>query len=419
MTLIFVILFFLTLSAFFSGSEIAFVSASKLGVEIKRGEGSRRGSILGRFYDHPEDFLGTMLVGNNIALVVLTYFMTVALTPFIETWITNEAFLLFINTIIITLLVLVFGEYLPKTLFRLFANESLFALAYPLKFFKIMLKAPTYVMLGATNIIMRLFVKSPDKELTAALTRKDLHHYIEETLSDFNEDIDKEIFTNALNLNQLKVRDCFVPRTEIIHMDNSGSVEELIDLFKETRVSRILISEGDIENIIGYIHHQQLLDNPKNLKKLVLDIPYVPEAMNARDLMLAFINENTNIACVVNEFGGTAGIITLEDILEEIFGEIEDEHDTETNLAQKISDTEYLFSGRLEIDYLNETYDILNLPEGEYHTLSGYIVMTSGNIPENEGDLIEIDGYQFIIEKLSDTKIEEVRVIKLAEPEED
>lgn len=417
MTLILVILIFLALSAFFSGSEIAFVSASKLGVEIKRGEGSRRGSILGKFYDRPDDFLGSMLVGNNIALVVLTYFMTELLTPLFEGWITNGPLLLLINTLLITLLVLLFGEYLPKTMFRLFANESLFMFAYPLKFFKVLLKIPTYMMLGATNTIMRLFVKSPDKELTAALTRNDLHHYIEETLSNFNEDIDKEIFTNALNLNQLKVRDCFVPRTEVIHMDLTGTVDELIEMFKETQVSRILISDGDIENIVGYIHHQQLLNNPKTIKRLILDIPYVPEAMSARDLMLAFINENTNIACVVNEFGGTAGIITLEDILEEIFGEIEDEHDIEENVEEKISDNQYLFSGRLEVDYLNEAYDIVDLPEGEYHTLSGYIVMTAGYIPEKEGDMIEIDGYQFIIEKLSDTKIEEVRVIKMTASE--
>jgi len=392
---------------------MAFVSASKLGVEIKRNEGSRRGAILGKFYDRPDDFLGSMLVGNNIALVIFTYFMTQLLSPWFVGWFGDGPVLLLVNTLIITLVVLVFGEYLPKTMFRLFANESLFFLAYPLRFSKALLKIPTYFMLGATNMIMRLFVKSPDKELTDALTRNDLHHYIEETLSDFNEDIDKEIFTNALNLNQLKVRDCFVPRTELIHMDATGSVDELIALFKESRLSRILISDGDIENIVGYIHHQQLLENPKNLKKLILDIPYVPEAMNARDLMLAFINENTNIACVVNEFGGTAGIITLEDILEEIFGEIEDEHDVEENIEQMVSPTEFLFSGRLEIDYLNETYEHIEFPEGEYHTLSGYLVMTSGNIPEKEGEVIEQDGYQFIIEKLSDTKIEEIRVKKV------
>jgi len=410
--LVLIIFIFLALSAFFSGSEIAFVSASKLSVEIKRDEGSRQGAILGDFYDKPEDFLGTMLVGNNIALVILTYFMTELLEPIIAIYVNNQGLLLLINTLLITVLVLLFGEFLPKTVFRLFANEALFYLAYPLKFFKMFLKIPTIVMLGVTNIIMRFFIKSADKRLTEALTRTDLHHYIDETVSDFNEDIDKEIFTNALNLNQLKVRDCLVPRPEIIHMDISASVEELVDLFKKTKVSRILISDGDVEQIEGYIHHQHLLSNPVSIKSQVLDIPYVPETMNARDLMLEFINENTNIACVVDEFGGTAGIITLEDILEEIFGEIEDEHDVEAFIEIKVSENEYLLSGRLEISYINETFDSINLPEGEYHTLSGYIVMSSGKIPENEGDVVEMEGFTFIIEKLSDTKIETVRLIK-------
>lgn len=418
MTLFLLILLFLILSAFFSGSEMAFVSASKLGVEIKREEGSKKGAILGKFYDRPDDFLGTMLVGNNISLVILTTLATQLLQPLFVNSLGDGLVFLLVSTLIITLVVLVFGEYLPKTLFRLFANESLFLFAYPLKFFKYLLKIPTWLMLGATNQIMKLFVKSSDKSLTEALSRTDLHHYIEETVGDFNKDIDKEIFTNALNLNQLKVRDCLVPRMEIIHIDKSESTEELIKLFKETRVSRILISDGDVENIIGYIHHQQLLDQPKSFSKLILDIPFVPEAMNARDLMLAFISQNTNIACVVDEFGGTAGIITLEDILEEIFGEIEDEHDAEEYVERTIGPSEFIFSGRLEIDHLNEQYEVLDLPEGEYHTLSGYLVMTSGKIPEAEGDEIEMDGYRFIIEKLSETKIELVRVIKLEIPEE-
>ena len=412
MTVFLIIILSLALSAFFSGSEIAFVSANKLGVEIKREEGSRRGRILGRFFDKPEGFLGTMLVGNNIALVILTYSITTLLRPVFEPIIPGPLMVTLFITFLITILVLIFGEYLPKTLFRLYANEVLYSMAYPLKFFKVLLKIPTWTMLGLTNQLMRPFVKSPDKSLSDALSRSDLHHYIEESVSDFNKDIDKEIFTNALNLNQLKVRDCLVPRPEIIHIDKTEKTEDLIELFKETKVSRILISDGEVENIIGYIHHQQLLDQPKTFNKLILDIPFVPEAMNARDLMLAFINENTNIACVVDEFGSIAGIITLEDILEEIFGEIEDEHDAEDHVEIAISDREYLFSGRLEIDQLNETYPALNFPEGEYHTLSGYIVMTSGKIPEQTGEIIEMDDYRFVIEKLSDTKIELVRVFK-------
>ncbi len=404
------IFFFLILSAFFSGSEIAFVSANKLGIEIKREEGSRRGKILGAFFDKPDDFLGAMLVGNNIALVIFTYFCAELLSPFISQIFSGEAAVGVAITIITTLIVLIFGEYLPKTIFRLFANEALYMLAFPLQLFKSILKVPTWLMIKFTNLIMSAFLKSPNKSLTEALTRTDLVHYISETISDFNEDIDKEIFTNALNLNQMKVRDCMVPRPEIIHFDQADSLDELKDLFLSTQVSRILIVDGDVERINGYIHHQQLLTNPKSLKRLILDIPFVPEAMNARDLMMKFINENHNIACVVDEFGSTAGIITLEDILEEIFGEIEDEHDVEDMIDRQINETEFLFSGRLEIDYINETYERLNIPLGEYHTLSGYLVMSSGKIPETEGEVIIQNGYEFIIEQLSDTKIETLRV---------
>ena len=419
-TLIFFILLFLALSAFFSGSEIAFVSANKLGIEIRREDGTRRGSILGRFFDQPDDFLGTMLVGNNISLVILTTVMTQFLRPLFSDWMMPDGYgFMLLSTLIITVVVLIFGEYLPKTVFRLYANQALFTLAYPLKFFKYLLKGPTWIMMGVTNQLMKVVFRSKDQSLTEALSRTDLHHYIEETVGDFNEDIDKEIFTNALNLNQLKVRDCLVPRPEIIHIDKSENTDDLISLFKQTKVSRILISDGDIENVIGYIHHQQLLDQPSSFQKLILDIPFVPEAMNARDLMLAFINQNTNIACVVDEFGGIAGIITLEDILEEISGEIEDEHDQEDHIEKVISENEFLFSGRLEIDHINETYDSLDIPKGEYHTLSGYIVMTSGSIPEMEGDIVDMDAYQFIIEKLSDTKIELVRIIKKEDTKEE
>ncbi len=408
--LIFFIILFLLLSAFFSGSEIAFVSANKLNVEIKRNKGSRRGTILGQFFDKPQDFLGSMLVGNNIALVVFTYLMTLVMTPLFRLFVESEIVILIINIFIITMVVLIFGEYLPKTLFRLYANEVLYWLSYPLKFFKIILKAPTWLMIKLTNLMLRWFIKSPGENINIALNRLDLQNYIEDTVTSFNEEIDQEIFTNALNLNQMKVRDCMVPRNEIIHIDKSESLDDLMKLFKETNVSRVLVADRDIDNIIGYIHHQNLLASPKSIKSEIMDIILVPEAMNARDMMFQFIKENMNIACVVDEFGGTAGVITLEDVLEEIFGEIEDEYDVEDYIEKQISESEYLFSGRLEIDDLNDKYDNLSFPEGEYQTLSGYLVMTSGKIPEKEGEEWELDNYRFVIEKLSDTKIEVVRV---------
>ncbi len=413
--LLLIIFIFLVLSAFFSGSEIAFLSASKLGVEIKRDKGSKRGAILASFYDKPKWFIATMLVGNNIALVVFTYFMTKWLEPSIIGFF-GEGISLLLITLIITVVVLIFGEFLPKTFFRLYANDVLYFLAFPLLFFKALLSLPTWITTKFTDVILKYIFRKPIDTTDLALTRMDLEDYIEDTLDDENENVDKDILTNALNLHNLKVRDCMIPRTEITEIDIKSSIEELKNTFKLSGYSRILISDGDIENILGYVHHQQLLENPDSVERLVLDIPFVPEAMNVKDLMLRFIKNGTNISCVVDEFGGTAGIITLEDILEEIFGEIADEHDDEEFVELAISDNEYLFSGRLEIDYLNEKYETLKLPEGDYQTLSGYIVMTSGNIPE-EGAEIELDGFKFILDMVSDTKIETVRVIKLV-PEE-
>lgn len=416
--LILSIIIFLLLSAFFSGSEIAFVSANKLGIEVMKNKKSRRGNILAKFYEKPSEFLGTMLVGNNIALVIFTILMTQLIEPVLKPVIgQGGATLLLVVTLIITAIVLLFGEFLPKTLFRLFSNDMLIALAYPLRIFKWALAIPTWMMTVLSDALLKYVLRQPTDQVENALTRVDLEHFINDKISE-EEDIDKEILTNALNLRQTKVRDCMIPRTEIVHTEKASSIEDVLRTFKESRLSRVIITDGGIENVVGYIHHQQLLDNPKSIKKLIMPISYVPEAMNVQSLMYNFIKDETTIACVVDEFGGTAGLITLEDILEEIFGEIEDEHDIEDNLEKKISEDEFVFAGRLEIDYLNEKYASLNFPEGEYHTLSGYIVMTSGSIPEEKAK-IQMDGFDFILEEVSETKIEVVRVIKLYEIEEE
>lgn len=409
----------LLLSGLFSGSEMAFVSANKLGIEVMRNKGHRRGAILARFYDDPKAFLGTMLVGNNIALVVFTIFMGQVIEPALipicgDSTVTS----LLVVTLVTTLVVLVFGEFLPKTIFRLYANELLFKLAYPLRIFKWILSVPTAFMTGLSNFLLKTIFKVPVENADNVLTRIDLEHFINDTISE-EETIDKEILTNALNLSQVKVRDCMVPRLEIISIDQQSTLQEVIAEFKTSNLSRLLVTDGDIENVVGYIHHQQLISNPSNIKSLLLPISYVPEAMNVQELMLTFIKQGSNIACVVDEFGGTAGLITLEDILEEIFGEIEDEHDAEGPVEEVISDTEFIFSGRLEIDYLNEKYERLSIPEGEYHTLSGYLVMTAGNIPDAADEII-LDGYKYIIETVGETRIESIRVIKLEEtPEEE
>ncbi len=414
-TLVLLIIFFLLLSALFSGSEIAFVSSSKLRVELKRKGGGRRGKILARFFDKPAQFIGTMLVGNNIALVVFTLLLKQLLTPFIESLANGELIQSLIHTLIGTLIILIFGEFLPKTIFRTFSDNILYFLAYPLRFLQWLLAIPSWLMTKLSNFLLKYVLKTPIETVDNAFTRVDLAHFIEASFSnDTDEEIDKELFQNALEFRQVKVKECMIPRTEIAAIDVQSSKEELLALFQSTKLSRLLVMDSDLDNVLGYVHHQQMLKQPKSIERIVLDIPYVPEVMRIQEVMNLFIKEQVNIACVVDEFGGTAGIITLEDIVEEIFGEIEDEHDQEAYLEQQISEREFLFSGRLEIDDLNEKYEALSFPEGEYHTLSGYIVTTTETIPE-QGAVIDINGYRFILESVSDTKIEMIRVLKLEE----
>lgn len=411
------IFIFLLLSALFSGTEIAFISANKLKVELKKKKGALRGTIIANFYERPSDFIGMLLVGNNIALVVFSYLMTRQLSPIIvDNWgIENELLVLLINTIIITVVVLIFGEFLPKTLFRLYADEILYFLAYPLKLIQWLLALPSWIMTRSSTALLRLFIKTPIEASESTFTRLDLENFINDPRTDSEEEIDKELFGNALNLKDTRVRDCMVPRTEIENIDVNSTVDELLKLFKSTKLSRIIVTEGDTDNVLGYVHHQQLLDQPQDIRSQIMDIPFVPEVMNATDLMNRFIKERLSIACVVDEFGSVSGIITLEDILEEIFGEIEDEYDQEDYIERQLSEDEWLFSGRLEIDHLNSKYD-LGFPDGEYQTLSGYLVMTAETIPD-QGTVIELDGYRFIFEQVSNTKIETVRVVRLPKEE--
>jgi len=413
-----IILFFLFLSALFSGSEIAFISANKLKIELKKKKGARRGNILARFYDDPASFLGTMLVGNNIALVVFTIMMTELLNRYYGSYISNSFLLLLTNTLVNTIIVLIFGEFLPKTLFRLYADDILYFLAYPLKGIQILLSIPSWMMAKLSNLILKLVFKPPAETDEAAFTRIDLENFVYDSQTDSDKDIDKELFGKALNLKETRVRDSMVPRTEIESIDVDSSVEELEQLFIQTKLSRIVITDGEIDNVMGYVHHQQLLSRPKNIRSLIMEIPFVPEVMRVSDLMNKLIKENLSVACVVDEFGSISGLITLEDILEEIFGEIEDEHDEEEYIEQRLADNEFIFSGRLEIDYLNEKYEEIDLPEGDYQTLSGYLVMTTETIPE-QGAEIKLNDYKFILQLVSDTKIETVKVVKLEREEED
>ena len=407
----------LALSALFSGTEIAFVSANKVKVELLRKKGTRRSNILSEFYGRPTKFLGTLLVGNNIMLVIFSILMTKVLSPVLGPIISNEPVLLLANTIVITVVVLIFGEFLPKTMFRLYADRLMYFFALPLRLISWLLYVPVWFTLWVSNGVLRVLFKRPLEHMEEVFTRDELENFVRDSVSNMPEDIDADLFENALQFKHVRVRDCMIPRTEITDIDVSSDIQTLKDLIIETNHSRIIVTEGDIDHVLGYVHHQQLHKNPRNIRQMLIKIPLVPETMQVERLMNRFIRDQINIAWVVDEYGGTSGIITLEDILEEIFGEIEDEHDKEEYVEQIISEHEFLFSGRLEIDYLNNKYEVLDFPEGEYNTLSGYLVTAGGTIPDR-GKAIVVAGYRFVVEIVSDKKIELIRVIKVDDKDE-
>ncbi len=416
------ILFFaiiaLLLSALFSGSEIAFVSGNPLRVELRKKRGGRRGTILARFYDNPSGFIGTMLTGNNIALVAFSSLMSTLLEPYLLPWVyANEVAVLLVNTLLITLIVLVFGEYLPKAIGRLFSDEALYILAVPLEGLRIALNYPSRILNGASNRVLTLALGRQLEEEERAFTRLDLEKFVEETqLSEEVEEIDRELFGKALNLKDVRTREAMIPRNEIVSIDVNASTQDLENIIRETHISRLVVVDGEIDKVLGYVHHQQLLNRPKSIRSLIMPLIFVPEAMRITDLLSRCIKERQNIAMVVDEFGGISGLITLEDVLEEIFGEIEDEHDQEEHIEKIVGKGEWLFSGRLEISYLNEKFN-LRLPEGDYHTLSGFLVMTTESIP-TQGEEIILNGYRFLLESVSKTKIEKVRVIEIPQAED-
>jgi len=408
------IIIFLILSALFSGSEIAFVSANRLSIQVRDDAQSRSGRILSSFYSDPSDFLGTMLVGNNIALVAFTTLLASLLTPALERSIGSSFLLLMVLTLITTVIVLIFGEYLPKTIFRNYSTSILYALAVPLAILRFILLIPTRITTRLSSWIITKVLRVEMDDSQDDFTRTDLELFIDESISDEDGAVNSELLKKAIHFEQVKVRDCMVPRTEICYVDMEDSIEDLISEFEKTKKSRLLVVDEDIDDVKGYVHHLKILRQPKSLRRQIIDLPIVTEYMPVNDLLVTFIKDRIGIACVVDEFGSTSGIITMEDILEEIFGEIEDEHDVEDLLEMHISDMEYLLSGRHELDYLQEKYENLRFTEGDYHTLSGYLVMTSGKIPE-QGEEIELDGYKFIIEAVTEKKIDRIRVIVSSE----
>lgn len=407
------ILFFLILTAIFAGAEIAFISASKLRVQLKSERGSQQGKILAKFYEKPSGFIGTMLVGINITLVITTSLATNFLHPYLEPYIHEEFFLFLTITIIITGFILLFGEFIPKVLFKAYADDILYVLAYPLQVIMWLLMPITWLMTALSKGILRLFTKVSDEYDNQGFTSLDLENFVKKSVKESEEEIDAQLFENALYLKEVKVKSCMVPRSEIVYVDVNEPIETLLNTFIETKLSKIIICEDDLDNILGYVHHHQMLRMPKNIRSVLMDIAIVPETMRVDQLLQVFTKKRS-ISCVVDEFGSTVGIITLEDILEQIFGDIEDEYDEEEYIEETITEKTFRFSGRLEINYLNEKYaQQLAFPEGnDYTTLSGYIVMTTGEIPE-EGSSIELNGYQFTFEQVSNKKIEVVQVTRL------
>lgn len=413
MTTTIIIILFLLLSALFSGSEIAYVSSNKLRVELKKKRGTYRSDILTKWFDNPAAFLSTMLVGNNIALVIFSTLMTkileVNLIPSLG--LENEVLILLTNTLTITLIVLVFGEFIPKALFRLFSDDALYFFAIPLRALQWILYIPSRIMTHSSEWVMGWFFKAPSEELDNVLTRTDLENFVNESSHSDEDAIDKELFGKALNLHDVRVKDCMIPRNEIKGIDVNASLAELEEQFRETRLSRLLVFDGDIDNVLGYVHHQSLLTTPISIKDCILELTFVPEVTRVADMLNATVKKQVSIACIVNEFGGVAGIVTMEDLLEQIFGEIEDEYDEDDYLEVQIDEKTYHFSGRLEISYLKDKYG-LRLPEGDYQTLSGYVVSASERVPE-EGEVLELENFRFEMLSVTNTRIETLKVVEL------
>ncbi len=395
--------------------EIAFVSSNKLRIEIDRKQQKFLSGIVSYFLKHPSRYIATMLVGNNIALVIYGIAFAGLLEEPIRSALGNgsEATILLIQTLISTLIILLTAEFLPKTIFRINPNNSLRLFSVPILIFYVLLFPVTILTIGISNITMRYLLRirpdSPSKE--PVFSKVDLDHFV--TTQQIEQDKggeepeDLKIFKNALEFSGLKIRDCMIPRTDLIALEEDTSMEDLARRFVDTGLSRILIYKETIDNVIGYVNSKDLFKKPDRIKTLLKPIQIVPEALPVNKLLTGFIKDGKNIAVVVDEFGGTSGIITTEDIIEEIVGEIEDEHDSRDLVEKQLDERRYLLSGRLEIDYLNEKY-LLAIPNSEeYETLAGYIIYNYESIPE-KNTTVSIDNYLITITNVSSNRIEEV-----------
>lgn len=416
MNLFIIILITILLSAFFSGMEIAYVSANKLRLELDKQSDPFNSRILKMVTSNAGNYIATMLIGNNIALVIYGIAFASLLEPVIQIYFQSESIILLIQTIVSTLIILLFAEFLPKTLFRIFPNTLLNIFSVPLAFFYIIFYPIMKFTIAITNsllkIILKTDVRANDKNLF--FSRIELDEFVNETDAIGMEkkisiETEVKLFKNALDFSKVKLREIMIPRTEIEMLDIESTITDLRQKFVETGYSRILFYENNIDNIIGYIHSSVIFQNPETIKPYLKNVLIVPETMPANKLLSTFIQGHQSIAIVVDEFGGTSGMVTSEDILEEIFGEIEDEHDTSDIIEKKLSETEFIFSGRSELDLINEKY-FLDLPETEeFETLAGFILYYHESIPKIN-TAINIGKFHFKILKATSTKIELVKL---------
>ncbi|WP_293873994.1 hemolysin family protein [Flavobacterium sp.] len=411
-----IIILCLILSAFFSGMEIAFVSSNKIYLEIEKKQDDFISKILTKLTQKPSKFIATMLVGNNVSMVVYGFFMGDLLMHWFVTFgfkfsdLTN----LLLQTTISTLIVLMTSEFLPKVFFQIYANSFIKFFALPAYFFYKLFYYISTFMIWISDYVLRKFLKTQGDQINLSFSKVELGNYISEQMNAVqdHETVDSEIqiFQNALEFSGVKAREIMTPRTELVAVDLYSSVVDLRALFIETGYSKILVYINTLDDIVGYVHSFELFKKPRSIKSIMIAVEFVPETILIKDTMNLLTKKRKSVAVILDEYGGTSGIVTLEDIVEELFGEIEDEHDSDEKLIEnKIDESTYLFSTRLDVEYLNEEYK-LNIPENDsYETLGGFIVDFSKEIP-HKGEQISIGNFQFVIEEASNKKIELVKM---------
>ncbi|MDO4880131.1 MAG: hemolysin family protein [Capnocytophaga sp.] len=404
-----IILITLTLSAFFSGMEIAYVSSNKVQLEIEKKQGGFIGNILEKLTQKPSKFIATMLVGNNIVLVVYGFEMGKVIIDFLPISFHNILWQTMISTVIIVMT----GEFLPKVFFQIYANKLLKILSPFAYFFYFIFSPISNFIIWITDTVLRIFFKTKGDTNHFTFTKTELEDYISEQIENMpatNEmDSEVHIFQNALGFSQVKARDVMKPRTEIVAINIEESIEKLKELFILTKFSKIIVYQENIDDIVGYVHSFELFKNPQKIKDILRQVVSVPETIYASKVLDILTKKHQSLAVVFDEYGGTSGVISLEDIVEELFGEIEDEHDKTILKELQISEKEYVFSARLEVDYLNEKYR-LELPESEnYETLGGLVVDISESIPQKE-EQVCIEGYRFLVEEVAENKILTIRI---------